>query len=168
MKTTSPSPALTTSSTPRWNPWPWAIVTWFIGFFGVVVGLTTTAIRSRTDVVSPDYYAQELRFQERIEASARTEALAAQPTVVVDSHLHSLRLQLPPGVVPGSDTGKITLYRPDDARLDQEFPLKLDTTGAQLIPVASLRPGRWKVRIAWQSQGHEFYHETTVRLMPGV
>ena len=168
MSTTSPSPILTSIPSTRWNPWPWAIVAWFICFFGVVVGLTTTAIRSRTDVVSPDYYAQELRFQDRIDASARTDALPSQPTVFVDEHRRSLHLQLPGGAAPGNATGRINLYRPDDARLDQEFSLKLDATGTQLIPVASLRPGRWKVRIAWQSEGREFYHETTVRLMPGV
>jgi len=168
MNTTSPAPSIHSLPTTRWNPWPWAIVAWFVCFFGVVVGLTTTAIRSRTDVVSRDYYAQELRFQDRIDASARTDALPLQPTVFVDSQTRSLRLHLPPGAAPAVATGTVTLYRPDDARLDQEFPLKLDATATQLIPVTSLRPGRWKVRIAWKSEGHEFYHETTVRLMPGV
>lgn len=150
----------------RWNPWPWAILVWFICFFGVVVGMTVTAARSRSDVVATDYYAQELKFQDRIDAASRTDSLSEPPQVTYDATSRSLRIHLPVGVKIAE--GKIALYRPDDARLDRDQPMTLDGSGSQVISTDGLKVGRWRVRLSWISEGHEYYHEATVRLKPGV
>lgn len=149
-----------------WNPWPWAILVWFICFFGVVVGMTVTAARSRSDIVAPDYYTQELKFQDRIDAASRTDSMSEPPQVRYEAQSHCLRIHLPAGVKISE--GKIALYRPDDARLDRDQPMTLDGTGSQVIPTDGLKAGRWRVRLSWTSEGREFYHEATVRLQPGV
>ena len=150
----------------RWNPWPWAIVIWFICFFGVVVGMTVTAARSRSDVVAADYYAQELKFQDRIDAAGRTDSMSEPPQVTYDSKSRVLRIQLPSGAKVSG--GKVALYRPDDARLDQDLPMVLDATGSQVISTDGLKVGRWRIRLSWTLDGKEYYHEATVRLKPGV
>ncbi len=150
----------------RWNPWPWAILVWFICFFGVVVGMTVTAARSRTDVVALDYYAQELKFQDRIDAASRTDSMTEPPQVIYDSQNSVLRIHLPVGAKVSG--GKVALYRPDDARLDRDMPMALDATGSQVISTDGLKVGRWRVRLSWTVDGHEFYHEAAVRLKPGA
>lgn len=162
------NPTARTSRTSRWNPWPWAIVGWFVCFFGVVISLTVTAVRSRSDVVAADYYNQELRFQQRIDAASRSEALANPPKVSFDPRSGLLQIQLPIAPKSGEAIGTVMLYRPDDARLDREFPLTPNSTGFLSIPMTGVKTGRWRVRLAWTSEGREFFHEVPVRVTHGV
>lgn len=151
---------------PRWNPWPWAVSGWFVFFFLVVVGLTTTAVRSRTDVVAGDYYAQELRFQEQLDAASRSDQLGITPKVSLESASGQLKVELPSDARQGGAVGFVTLYRPDNARLDRQVPMAVDGDGIQRITTEGLAPGRWRVRLAWTASGRSYYQETVVRIRP--
>jgi hypothetical protein len=49
-------------------------------------------------------------------------------------------------------TGKVSLYRPSNKKLDFEIPLSL-TNSTLLIPKKSLVGGRWDITIDWQYEG---------------
>jgi hypothetical protein len=49
-------------------------------------------------------------------------------------------------------TGKVSLYRPSNKKLDFEIPLSL-TNSTLLIPKKSLVGGRWDITIDWQYDG---------------
>ncbi|MBC8401319.1 MAG: FixH family protein [Candidatus Marinimicrobia bacterium] len=110
-------------------------------------------------LVSENYYADELAYQDQIDRIERTNALP-QPVKVKFSPASGVMVSFPVLFEPATVEGTIKLFRPSDKRLDRRFPISLNREGVQYIPAANLPvPGLWKVKIFWQSEGIEYYLE---------
>ena len=152
---------MNTTST-AWNPWPAAIIGWFVIFFTGIVIYTTWSIRQRTDLVGVDYYDQEIRFQQRLDSMNRTQRVAAGVSVNFSDATRQIVIGLPAEHVARHPEGTIHLYRPADARLDHHVKLALNAAGRQTLEAAALSPGLWKVRVAWTVGTEEFFRDETV------
>lgn len=143
------------------NPWPASI----IGFFILAIIFITTfivwAAHQREDLVSTNYYENEVRFQQQLDSLNRSQAIARQVVVTYDPSQRSIIITLPAGQFPGV-TGSVYLYRPSDARLDRDFPLALNAEGIQRLDAKELRDGFWKVRIKWNAAGNDFFLDQSV------
>jgi nitrogen fixation protein FixH len=149
------------------NPWPIAITGVFILFFSGLVAFIVFATTHQVDLVRPDYYEQELQFQHQFERLKRTQQLSQPVTVAYDSSQQCIQIRLPPAQ-PGRISGRISLYRPSDARLDQELPLAVQADGAQRVDARKLRGGLWKVRLRWTVDGEEYYFDQPVVIRPAA
>jgi nitrogen fixation protein FixH len=149
--------AMTASLKPSWNPWPVGLVAFLVSFFCAVVGFGIFATRHHQDLVSPDYYEREIRFQEQIERVARTEALSSEVSVALVPGSGQLELRM-----PANSTGTIKFYRPANAQLDLQFPLILDAQGRQRLDVSALKPGLWKAHVEWKSGTVEYFKDVPV------
>jgi nitrogen fixation protein FixH len=149
---------MTATQSKSFNPWPYAIVGYFIVFGSAIAIFVTWAVHQRMDLVQKDYYESEMVFQKRIDAVNRTAAIKKEIFVRYERHRISVILPAKGGNISGS----IHLYRPSDARLDQNFPIKLDGEGSQKIPAESLTPGLWKVRVSWSANGEDYYYDNSL------
>ena len=114
------------------------------------------------DLVRPDYYEQELRYQSQIDRAQRTRLAAAQATVAYDSAKSCITIAVPPAPAAGSIAGTIELYRPSAGALDRSFPLNLDANGRQSLDAANLAPGLWRVRLSWTVENQDYYLDQKV------
>jgi len=153
------TPTLAPALKPSWNPWPYGLVAFLGSFACAVIGFGIFAIRQNQDLVRPDYYDQEIRFQEQIDRVARTKALGEPVTVMLSADGRFLEVCL-----SSSAQGTIQLYRPADARLDREFALEPDAAGAQRLDVSALQSGLWKARVHWRTGTEEFFQDATIVL----
>jgi hypothetical protein len=147
---------------PSRNFWPYGIILTFALFISATVGLVVLACAQKVDLVSPDYYEQEIRFQTHLDRTARTQTLAA--AVAYDSAARQIRIELPKTVTPDKPAGQIQLYRPSAAGMDRHVPLEVDAQGCQSVDAAMLAPGLWKVRVSWNSAGQDYFLERSVTL----
>lgn len=141
--------------------WPVCIISFFVLFAGAMVGFVVWSTHQRTDLVSRDYYDQEIKYQQRIDATRRTAEQDLVPKVAFDAATGNIAVQFASAAMT-SATGRITLYRPSEAELDQSCELKPDAAGAQLIAAANLKPGLWRVKTEWSTAGQSFYAEDSV------
>ena len=139
------------------NPWPIAILLFFVVFISSMAAWITIAVRNDMDLVRKDYYEQEILFQKQIDRTQRTATVAAATKLDFDTATSRLSLQLPPDHVLGGASGKLHLYRPSDAKLDREFPFVVTNNSAQAFDLSMLAPGLWKVQLHWQANGEEFF-----------
>ena len=137
------------------NLWPYAIIGTFILFIAGMGTMVVMACRSNTDLVSHDYYEQELRFQGRIDSLGRTHSLGA--TARYDAVSHRIVITLPAAHAGKSVDGKIQLYRPSAAGMDRQFKLAPDDKGMQTLDAADLKNGLWKIRVAWNVAGQDYF-----------
>ena len=143
------------------SPWPIAIAAFFaaaITFLGSFIGW---AMRQRQELVSPDYYERELRFQTHLEDVDRSRQFAARHPVEYQPEKRTIVLRLPADQTGGA-VGTIHLYRPADSRLDVMLPLDPDTSGTQQIDAHGLSLGLWKVRVEWSRNGQGYYLDQPV------
>ncbi len=66
------------------NLWPLGIIAAFVVFFAGTAGLIVMACAQKVDLVSADYYEQELRFQKRINGLDHAKELGERASVVYD------------------------------------------------------------------------------------
>jgi nitrogen fixation protein FixH len=144
------------------NPWPVAIIAWFVIFTSGIVAFAAYAGRQRVELVHADYYAQEMQFQQQLDRLKRTQPIAAQVSITCNDKLPILRIILPPAHAHQAVSGRIHFYRPSDAGLDHEMVLAVDGNGIQEVNSASLQPGLWKVRLQWTVQGQQYFYEQSV------
>lgn len=144
------------------NLWPLGIILTLVFFFAGTVGLIVMACSQRVDLVRPDYYEQELKFQNRIDQVERTHRAASQAAVAYDNAGKCIVVSLPPGQTNREIKGRIELYRPSAAGLDRTIKLAPDPKGIQRVDAAGLAPGLWKVRVSWTAEQQDYFLDQKV------
>lgn len=140
--------------------WPYAIMIWMALFAAGIFSFIVVAQRNHVDLVGPDYYDQEIKFQQQIDRVANTRAV--QREVSIRYAAGEIDIALPAEHARRNLTGTVQLYRPSDASLDQNVPLAVGETGGQKIDAKTLRPGLWKVRVTWKVGAEEYYFAQSV------
>jgi hypothetical protein len=152
--------------TPTRNLWPIGIIVFCCLFVAGTVGLIVMACSQREDLVSTNYYEQELHYQDQIDRTERTRREAGQTAVAYDAVLQQITVSLPPGQARGGLSGTLELYRPSAANLDRSLKLEPDAGGVQRLDASGLAPGLWKVRVSWTFDQRSYYVEQKVVVGP--
>ena len=148
--------------------WPYGVILTFVFFSAGTIGLIVIACTHKTDLITADYYADELKFQGRLDQLNRTAQHSEQVAVSFDAARQSIVLALPPATVNAQTTGRIQLYRPSATDRDVVVRLELDVTGSQTIDAANLLPGLWKVRIEWTAQNQDYFADKQIVVKRGA
>lgn len=140
--------------------WGWKIAIVMGIYMAGVLSVVWYAMSTDVNLVTEDYYQQELAYEEQILRLKNTESLAEKPTFNFSSDRKFVVLSFPVGLVP--DSGKITLYRPSDFTQDRKFKLELDEANQQGFVAVSLLPGLWKAKLQWQEGGKSYFQEFVI------
>lgn len=143
----------------KWN-WGTGIVVFIIFFLLMNVVVIIFAFGQKVELVTPNYYEKELKYQEEIDARQKTLQLTENVEVKYQSNL--LLVQLPKNFSGKELDGIILLYRPDDSSKDLKIDLKSDSTGAQRFDVSRLAKGYWKVKIKWSLDSVSYSDEKSI------
>lgn len=150
-----------------WNPWPTALIAYFVVFIGCIIAYTAWALRQRVDLVGADYYEREIRYQQQIDRLGRTREFARDVAATYDAAQSAITISLPPAHAAPA-TGTIHLYRPADSRLDRELKLALDPQGRQRVDAGTLASGLWRARVQWTVNGQEYFFDRTLIIGSGL
>ena len=146
------------------NIWPYAIIAYFVVFITGIVVWVSFAARHDDQLVRPDYYEHEIKYQTQIDRVARTRALNSESVIIYNFGEKSIGITLPSAMHSRNLEGTIYLYRPSDARLDKRIPLSPSVDGTQQIDVRNLKEGLWKLRLDWKTGDAEYYVEKSLVL----
>lgn len=140
--------------------WPWAIVAVFVVFITFIVWAGVRMMNSQVDLVSPDYYQDELVYQDQINKEILTRTLEKEIAVEPNWETGLLTLIYP---LDTGDrkvvAGDIHLFRPSDAALDKHYKVVPDQGGQQIINLNEITTGLWRIKINWKEGPFDFYHE---------
>jgi nitrogen fixation protein FixH len=132
-------------------------------FVAGTVSFVIFALGRPVELVSADYYGQSLTYDDRLDAARRGNALGDAVRLTAAENGRAFLITLPREHAFASK-GTLTWYRPSSEAADRVVPLALDVRGEQRLPLAGLAPGRWIVKIEWQTQGHRYYREEAVQV----
>ena len=134
--------------------WGHAITLVFILFASYILYFVYRSFNTEIDLVSEDYYAQEVAFQSRINATANAKDIA--PMIEVEYGSNGIMLVFPEAYAD-IESGTVRFFRPSDQDLDRHFPLELDADHRMFFPAQLLSEGRYELQLSWLSEGVEFY-----------
>jgi nitrogen fixation protein FixH len=153
---------------PRIEPWPIGIATFFAVLIFALATWAVVAHRNREELVSTDYYEQEMAYQQQINRLRRSADSGVSIGYAPVGQGGVIRIAWPLASRPADAQGRVRLYRPSEAALDREVPLLVGADGIQSINAGTLKPGLWKVRVHWGPEVSGYYAEGSVVVPPMV
>ncbi len=137
------------------------IVVAFI-LFAVFIGtLVTVCVRQDVDLVSKDYYKEELAYQNQIQRLNNTEHLQQKPTVKL---IENNSIQIEFNQTEEIQYGELKLFCPSNPKMDKNFKLNSSEKGNQIIELTGLNKGMYKAKLLWTMNGKEFYFEEIINI----
>ena len=143
------------------NYWPVGITVFLIFFVLANVGFLIFALGIDTDLVSENYYVEELAYQQQIDRIQNTRRLA-DPLRMELRESGFLVLQFPAEIPTSRISGTILLFRPDDKNRDTRIPIRVDEERRQFVDMSGLKKGNWNVKVIWNNHTERYYNEMPV------
>ena len=143
----------------KWN-WGTGIALAYTAFALMIIAFVINSFSKQIDLVTPDYYAKELVFQDQIEKEQRSRALTEDVSFMMGSE--QLDIQFPREMKSTKISGNVQLFCPVDAKKDISFAIEADSNGKQIIPLNQVKAGRYKLQISWKANGLEYYKENVI------
>ncbi|RXK83461.1 FixH family protein [Filimonas effusa] len=144
--------------------WGNKLVLVFVAFAALIGTLVYKSMHTNFELVTKDYYKEELRFQQKIDG-ARNAAQLSAVTLTQDSSF--VTVVMPSELKARTLTGELLFYCGSDASKDLKLPLKLDTQGNQLVQLVSKRllaQGAYQVKLSWQADDSTYYVEKPINI----
>lgn len=137
--------------------WGTKIAIFYSSFVIFILSLVYMSFGQKFDLVTEDYYAQELKFQQKIDSKIRASKLEDVLSISIDNEV--LNINFPSG--SGEIQGSIHCFRPSDENKD--FILQINAVNdLQQIPLSKMSKGKYLFKIDWQSNGEKYYSEQIV------
>jgi hypothetical protein len=141
--------------------WGTGIALTYLAFAGATSGFVAFAMTQRVELVRPDYYEYSLAHDAHREAATRAAALGGgfgidvaadgRQATVTWPREHRDRL-----------TGAVRLYRPSDVSADRRLDAAPGVDGRQVVSLAGLAAGRWRLQLEWTVDGRAYAAEREV------
>lgn len=141
----------------NWGKWIFVAFVSFTLFIGTLV---TVCIRQDVSLVTPDYYKQELAYQDQMNRRQNADALTERPRI----DLNQNKLTVTFADFNKVTRGELKLFRPSNARLDQTFELKSTSNSIQTFDIDFPQRGMYKASISWVMNDKEYFMEETIYL----
>lgn len=143
--------------------WGTRIAFLYAGFVLLIVSLVIGSMRQEFDLVGADYYEQELKYQDVIDAGKNQSVLSEAVAIGVEDNL--VVLNFPEEFSGALVSGRVSFYSPVDASWDRNFDIST-ANNKMLVPRRQLRNTTYKVKIQWTSEDRKYYQETALKLKP--
>lgn len=138
--------------------WGHGLTITFIAFAALIGTLVYKSVTTRCDLVTKDYYKEELEYQNRIDAIKNANALSPAH---IEQNNNAVTIQLPKETLDSAQ-GEIWFYCKSDERKDKKFVLHPNQNGEQTIYKNQLFKENYIVKISWNAQQTPYYTEQTI------
>ena len=103
--------------------------------------------QKNSELVSQNYYEDELTYQKVIDAKNNADQLAEKPQY--QQIPEGMKIQFPVNLVADNKKVNFELFRTDDANLDVKKELQLDNQNSILIPEKVIKKGSYTLKVKW-------------------
>ncbi|SIP91249.1 FixH protein [Chryseobacterium sp. RU37D] len=103
--------------------------------------------QKNSEMVTDNYYEEELKYQDVIDAKKRADQLQEKPVYSQDKN--GIKITFPKDYDNSNTSVKFVLNRTDDENLDIHKSVQLDSTKSFLIPAQVMKMGNYTLRLSW-------------------
>lgn len=132
--------------------WGWRIAIFYSTFVVFMIGMVVMAFRQDFDLVSDDYYEQEIAYQGRIDQMTNASDDGQKVTVSKSENGYDLAFS------EKAEEVKVHFFRPSDDT--QDFKLE-EAVVESILPVSSEKfaMGKYLVKVEWKANGKTYFQE---------
>lgn len=140
--------------------WGTKIAMLYIGFVALVIFMVVLSMNQKIELVSSDYYARELKYQDKIDEMNNANDL--NQTIEHNITENGVTLTFPSAFKGKEVIGEILFFRPSDASKDFKTDIKLNSEVQQDISANVLSKGMYKLQIAWKADNKNYFIEKVI------
>ena len=136
--------------------WGYKILLVYVIFIIGMGFLVFKASSQKFDLVTKDYYDQELKYQNIIDQSANTAKLSAP--LIAEKSVGGLTIHFPAEMKGKQKSIDFYLYFPADAKRD--FRKLINISDNEFIqPLPEAMRGKYELKLSWEVEGVKYYFE---------
>ena len=129
-----------------------ALGTFIIFILSMIFYFTSTWKNS--ELITDDYYEEELAYQDVIDAKTLANQLPEKPKYIQD--VTGIRIIFPADINNSNAKLRIDLHRAEDQKLDVIREMTLDSQNSIFIPAALLAKGNYVLRVHWEKEAKDY------------
>lgn len=141
--------------------WGNRLILVFVAFAALIGTLVYKSYHTRFDLVSEDYYRQELSYQQKIDGMKNAGKIGGLE-VTQDKEL--VTITLPPSLKGLPVKGEAWFYRKNNAGGDRKIPLRVNSDGQQVFSKSQLLAGAYVLKVDWITNGNNYYVEKELQV----
>lgn len=141
----------------KWN-WGYGIAALYLGFVVMMLSLVVMSMGRKVDLVTDQYYNEELKFSDKMEKMKRANSLTEPVEWVVTDTEVNIKF---PEMNHGKPLGKVTFYCPANSENDRSFAIE-SLSNHFTIATSQLPEGRYHMQIDWTSGDQNYWNEGVV------
>lgn len=140
--------------------WGYKIVIGYGLFVAGIIFMVVKSMNTKTELITANYYQEELGYQKRIDENKRTRALSEPVRISVNAQ-QELVINFPKDFAGQAISGELKLYCPSDDTKDmqQSFQLPASQPGTVILKLTKRSTGLHEVQLAWEVQGTTYHHQ---------
>ncbi len=135
----------------------------FAAFAGLLSYMTYRCFAVPVDLVSTEYYKDEISYQDIIDGTKNANALSGKINVMESGG--AVTIQLPAEMKGHLVKGTVLFYSPSQIENDRHVTLTTDNDGKQLIDAKTLKKGNYIVKIDWKENNNHYYAEKQLTIL---
>lgn len=135
------------------------IVILYLSFVALILTLVFNCYSMDVDLVSSDYYAQEINFQQKINATNNEKDLKSSITHAINGK--SIVLSIDSALLSNDFKGTVTFFRPSDSKKDVSLKMNF-INNEQVIDAKNLIHGAYKLQLSWTSNQKNYFKEDVI------
>lgn len=141
--------------------WGFRITVLYLGFATLIIALVVGSMRQDFDLVADDYYAQELAYQDVLDAGKNQSGLS-QP-VGIHANETQVTVDFPVEFNGKALNGTVYFYSPIEDAWDKKIALE-NSVSPVIVPRSELQNTNYKIKITWEADGKQYYQESDITL----
>jgi hypothetical protein len=131
------------------------VYTAFVVFIG---GMVYMSFGEKFDLVTEDYYAQEIAYQDKIDSRERLNALEKKIQISIEDQKLNITF---PHDKNSKINGKVNCFRPSDETKD--FTIKMEEYQGTLgIPLNKFSSGKYTIKLDWKANDKSYFTERVI------
>lgn len=140
--------------------WGTKIAFLYLSFATMIGVMVYKSVTQSVDLVAPNYYEQELKYQDKIDGINNLKAQSN--AIFIDQKEANVTFSFSKEM--GTPRGRILFFKPDNAASDFETEIKTDNEGFQTIETKDLTKGTYLVKIDWKIGDKKFFKEERISI----
>lgn len=145
----------------KWN-WGTGIAATLLLFAGLMTFMVVKATEQRFDLVSENYYEEELAYQEIIDQKSNTLKLKSKARISIEEK--GIMLNLPKDFEAKEKEFTVLMYFELDSRNDFTWDEKSTSANQFEIPFPQITEGKWTAKVKLKCEDIDYYFEPQITL----
>ena len=141
--------------------WGKCIILAYILFGAFIATLVSVCINQDVNLVSREYYKEELAFQKQIDRISHTATLTETPVIETENER---LLMVSYTHFENVEDGRLQLFRPSDPEMDRNFEVMKSQHDRQYFSTDGLTKGMYRARFRWTMNGESYFVEQVIHL----